>query len=109
MRAAIKECDDDVEQAAASIKVAIVWFLNYLSGMQELPPIFTVRMIDHRWWIEAPTDDPLRREFFQLLLRQPTKTDPRGCGEEAMADPRGGKGAAVSTVHGKSPILYRYT
>jgi hypothetical protein len=30
--------------------------------MQALPPIFTLRLIDRRWWIEAPTDDPLRRE-----------------------------------------------
>jgi hypothetical protein len=49
--------------------VAIVRYFNYLSAMQELPPIFTLRQIDRYWWVGASTGDPLRREPFCCLAR----------------------------------------
>jgi len=33
--------------------------------MQALPPIFALRWIAGRCWLEAPAGDPLRREPFQ--------------------------------------------
>jgi hypothetical protein len=42
---------------------------HYFSGMKPLPSIYSVRRIGDRWWIEAHSEHPHRRELDCRLLR----------------------------------------
>jgi hypothetical protein len=42
--------------------------------MEDFSPVFAVRRIGDRWWIEAPSRDPLRQE----MDRWPAGSRPRG-------------------------------
>ena len=40
------------------------WLIkHYSSGMRPLPPIYSVRQVGDRWWIEAPSEHPHQREL----------------------------------------------
>jgi hypothetical protein len=54
----------------------------------ELPNIFALRLVDRRWWITAPSSDPIERAPFTLGLTvaSPLPRDKSACVRESVGN-----------------------